>query len=1270
MELGSLSMKFVWILSVVFMASMSINENQVTVKVVRFNSKYGNDSLCLEDQSSIPCKTLDLSRHVLEKYKKNVMLEIQEDSDLSKVIVLEGSDSIIITGVLGNNSKLPVIQCIGNSGFNVKGTQNFSLQYLSLLKCNVQNDSTFLYGYAIAVKESHDVSFVNITISNSTRTAMHFSNCTGTILLHGVVLDSNGHSMLTLPASFSAGIHIDQSRMDQKRVYYIIEHCSFSSNTAPIDYDDEHVEILSILKNIGYGGAIYVKFSGSTSSSSLEIRFCNFDGNNGVRGGGLYAYYDGSASKNKIIVHHSTFSKNYGRYSGGAISFGYSSKTFTNIVIMSHCMLTENRARFGAGLAIFSEYGHAPSDKRNIINVTNCSFLRNKGTLSSAIDIAPKDPDQDKNGFLPGVCFINCIIKDNKLGIYNTKMNLNKPNVHHINSGVVVITRFKVYFGGNINFTNNQFSALVVVSATVEFMPHSDILFCYNLGYNGGAVGLYGFSQITLTHNLNLKFYRNRALNHGGAIVYRTIDQHNLISGKNCFFRHKDLHNEALVRTTSVTFENNKAEVAGASIYSESFTDCYYQCLDSDSVKDSDKMYFNYSDITNCLGKFVIIPDSTHKKQLISVGRSFLFQKDFNFTISVIPGNQVKLPFSVVDDFNQTVNPLMTINRVNSSYRTIEIDQKYTLNTTISPKGEPGEFTTFQFSVVGVRQIYFYFNVSLLPCPPGYYQRKKVSACKCADKEKGYRNIIGCSDFQAKVRLGLWVGYIGEINYKNLYFTPCASPICASSSSLFSANSSGEINLLPRDPAALSTHVCDDYRTGILCGACSSEYSTYYHSREFKCKPNKLCHLGWLFYILSEVILMVIFFVVVVTFDFSLTSGKAVGFIFFTQYLDKLTVHIDEEFMYLRTPYRTFYGLFNFEFFNIEFLSFCPWKGSQILDVVALKYVTIGLALGLVLALVGLLRNNRCTSLCHLRRHISSNTSVVHGLSAFLVICYAQSSRTTFYILKYTTPSGFNGSTTNQSYSYYGGLPYLKKDHLIYAIPAFISLVFITSLPPLILLFYPLSLQLLSLCRLSEHWLVLKLLRFLCIHKLIPFIDCFQSCYKDKYRFFAGLYFLYRIIILICFSIDPQKFEFHVYSEVALVIFLSIHCVTQPYKKRLHNILDSLVFANLTLINGIAILTEQINQQINSREASSSSRIIVFVISAVQLVLLYLPMIALFGAFSLKAYRHYAWLRWKYGLEQVATNEVLEYSRRTYEDSIQENESPLHMKNYGSIRTP
>ena len=1251
----------VWFALLVSILNLSCEAYQVvneSTKVFRFSLSNGNDTLCLQDHPDTPCQSLKMAAQILSTYKNNIRLEIEENCSLTEVLHVQNDTSFItIAGVLGNNGSFPTIECMGNAGINVTGTHNFSITKLSFKKCSVQGDHIFPYSSTIVIANSQDISLINVTISHSPNNATYFINCMGTVLLNYVVMEYNGHIVHGMyERVHSGGLCIEQTGTDEpigEGVHYYISHCVFRFNKAPYDRDNNHT---TSRDHIGYGGAMYVYFRRTAKNSTLVIEFSYFVENTGRRGGGMHIHFGDNASNNEVYIHRCIFRNNIARYSGGALAIDYSSYTFENLVNLTFCNFTKNYAEFGGGLAILSEYSKTSSGNNSIV-ASNCTWWDNYGTLSSAIDIAPIDPDQDRTYFLPEVTFLDCTISHNKLGYYgkatpkldSVHQTFHSPRVHHIYSGVVLVTRFRVSFGGNTLFYKNDYSALVVVSATVTFKKDSCIVFDGNVAYNGGAVGLYGFSQITLSRDLVLKFVNNYALNHGGAIMYRTIDQHSLTSSKNCFFRHQDLGNKSLVQTTHVIFENNTAEVAGNSIYSEAFTDCYYQCLNSG---DNDSTYYEYLDITICLGIFSI---PYHKYQLVSGGRSFVFNDTTHYNFSVIPGDQVDVPFKVVDDFNQTVKPMMSVNRAINGSSDVLVNQIYTLNTTITPTGEPGKFSYFSFSVLGVRQFYFYFSITLLPCPPGFYFDNMSKVCKCGAGDNGYEDIIRCSTFRAKPKSGLWVGYIppNSKHFRDLYFAPCSGPICSSGSFRSLTDDSNDLNLLPKNADELNSNICDQNRFGILCGRCANKSSTYYHSKKFECKRSQLCYLGWLFYILAEVLPLVIFFVVIITFDFSFTSGRAVGFIFFAQHLDKLTIHINEYFTYLRTPSRVFYGLFNLEYFEIESLSFCPWYSSQVLDVIALKYVTIILALGLVFLLITLLHNNCCSCICRLRWKVRARTSIVHGLCAFLVICYSQSSKTAFYILKYSIPSGYNG-TTSTSYSYYGGLKYLQGDHLVYAIPSFISVVFLTVLPPLVLLFYPLSLQLLSACRLSEHKFVLKLLQVLRIHKLILFIDCFQSCYKDRNRYFAGLYFVYRIIILICYSINPHGYEFYVYSQIFLIIFLGIHCIIQPYKERLHNILDSLVFFNLCLINALVLVSEQLPYLSHA----------LLLVSSIQLVLIYTPMAVLFGWSSVKAYRHFKnmWLRKKHTLE-VAVTDVVDYNRSLSEDYAHS------IGSYGSIRS-
>ena len=141
---------------------------------------------------------------------------------------------------------------------------------------------------------------------------------------------------------------------------------------------------------------------------------------------------------------------------------------------------------------------------------------------------------------------------------------------------------------------------------------------------------------------------------------------------------------------------------------------------------------------------------------------------------------------------------------------------------------------------------------------------------------------------------------------------------------------------------------------------------------------------------------------------------------------------------------------------------------------------------------------------------------------------------------------------------------YFSKAHLFYAIPAIFCTTFLVVLPPLFLFLYPLIPHLLSLCGLNEHPVVNKLLQLLCINHLLPLFDSFQSCYKDKMRFYAGLFFLYRV----------AAFLAYMHSETLPPVFLAvlilgIHSVLQPYKSWKYNIIDALIFLDIAIISCI-----------------------------------------------------------------------------------------------------
>ena len=190
----------------------------------------------------------------------------------------------------------------------------------------------------------------------------------------------------------------------------------------------------------------------------------------------------------------------------------------------------------------------------------------------------------------------------------------------------------------------------------------------------------------------------------------------------------------------------------------------------------------------------------------------------------------------------------------------------------------------------------------------------------------------------------------------------------------------------------------------------------------------------------------------------------------------------------------------------------------------------------------------------------------------------------------------------------YGGLPYLGKTHFFYAIPAILCTTFLVVLPPLFLLLYPLIPHLLFLCRLNEHPVVNRTLQILCINRLLPLFDSFQSCYKDKMRFYAGLYFLYRVAAFLAYmhsEILPPVF--------LAVLILGIHSVLQPYKSWKYNAIDGLIFLDIAIINSI---TEMIKSSLITNRSKNILRL-----KQIQLAFIYLPMVSLLLIISVKVGR-------------------------------------------------
>ena len=789
--------------------------------------------------------------------------------------------------------------------------------------------------------------------------------------------------------------------------------------------------------------------------------------------------------------------------------------------------------------------------------------------------------------------FVNCQFLSNTVYFSSSAQSQLSAGI-----GTVYISSYDIYFQGHNSFNNNSGSALYIVNAIINFQE-SSANFNNNTGTLGGAIALIGSSKMILGRK-TYTFVHNMASFKGGAIYVSLIDNLDFIGSKDCFIQYVEDQDESGTVLSNywkanVTFTDNRAKdlTAGHAIYATSFHSCQ---LNKSS-------FLNASEVFSARG-FTF--DNNKIAQIATDGGTL--QSTKSQPLTMIPGERINHGVVVTDDLGQHINGSFwaTITEKSNGTRLNSTAYSILITDKIKVKGKPSQRLDLDLNILSPRQSFITLHAELLDCPPGF-ELKSNSECVC--NLDGYIGLHKCDNdnFHSYLHPGYWAGYI-HID-QSIILATSVCPFCNYSYGV--TNIPNIYVILPWNHSELDRAVCGDSRTGIVCGRCRENFTTHFHSPGFMCKSMLFgCKLGWLFYILSELVPVTLVFIVVLVFNVNFTSGAINGFILFSQLLSSIDLTAsgiieipDTTIKYATQAYQIFYGFFNLNFFNSESLSFCLWKGASTLDMLAIKYITILYTMILIVTVT--LVMNKCGGrwLGKYCRITAIKTSVIHGISSFLMISYAQCLNVSLSLLlrvrihvaqnsdyEPTTRVWFNAEIVEFS-----------KQHLPYAIPALFCLFTIGLFPPALLLTYPLLNKGISFLGIEDN----RFVRFTSdqFNTLKPSLDSFQGCFKDNLRFFAGLYFLYRWAIPIIYMNTVFNI-YYIAIGCTLLIILTIHTIVQPYVKRAHNIIDTLLLSNLILINFFSLFSY--HKSHNEKNLGS-----VIASAVVQLVLIYLPLIVL-----------------------------------------------------------
>ena len=1086
-----------------------------------------------------------------------------------------------------------------SAGMVFAESYNIVISNLSIHGCgagNVANVTTLLF------HDCSNVMIAGILVSNSHGEGLTLVNTAGTVFIfssrfiHDTKSKPTGQRGLQVLHNHSNN-KTTRQKSNTSQVEYTIQQCTFLNNTA-------YTLAKPPTSNISnQGGGILVALM-----SNISIKFTvietTFLSNEAYYGGGLSIYCPNSCFGSRINISTTNFSRNRASSNGGGVSVACPAMVEPNIhprtdvFSFSSCKFEKNQATYGGGMTI---YLMQPCCTEQALEIRfSWSMWINNSAVSGAAVSVYKDYFGTNSDYLRnGIFFNNCSFLSN--------FAVRGYPYKHQGGAVLSTLQTDIIFSERVLFKHNNLTAIFAENGWAIFNSNTKAVFEGNVGDKGGAIFLSGDATIRFGEQTDFRFSHNQAV-YGGAIyavpVQSYYPPYTCIV---CFMTWDTTSSTATNGTFNPNFyfENNTATAThpyGNDIYVTSLRPC------ADMCQDITKQTMHVADVftNSCLGNF-------HAKdgKLGVVTNPQHMSVHPTTTITFIPGFPKIVNITQLDDFNNSVVGVFPIT-VKSSSSEVLVDSNYLTiaNNTIMLNGNPSSKTyTLILLTSATSGLKTELTFTLSSCPPGFViTSPTIRKCTCSAIPPS----ITCKNGTAWIALGHWAGY-NQPEPDKLLVGTCATELC-------NFNGTPPVDghyLLPPNynSSLLVTVVCGDFRNGTLCGQCNNNFSTFYHSPTYACRnATGGCPYGIPLYILSELLPVTGLFLVILLFNINLTSGALYSFVFFAQVLDSTSitafgnVKVSHWFTNgLFSLVRVIYGLFDLSLVSSEYFSFCIIKNAGVMHVLLFKYLTVLYSLLLIVAVIVIMKLHSlysCIVLCHKYGRRNVRGSVVNGLAAFLIICYWQCARVCSIILTSSTIANENRTVSKRVPIFAGHLKFLKGQHLYFAVPALLCFAVVILPPALVLTLEPF---LTKLCRFNSGKLRAISFHLRIFHlKMKPFLDCFQGCFKGDCHVFAGLYFVYRVLIPLMYIVCSTVIECYVATETILFAILLTHGLVQPYRKRLHNAIDLTLLTNMLIINTFTILNYY-----NSTQGSYQSGVNVNLIFCVQLILLILPLLCI-----------------------------------------------------------
>ena len=731
---------------------------------------------------------------------------------------------------------------------------------------------------------------------------------------------------------------------------------------------------------------------------------------------------------------------------------------------------------------------------------------------------------------------------NNEMGAVNSPIYFAKAKVLFEHSHAV--------FSNNHGHTGGVISTGHGGGTKIVFSDNTTLIFCNNVGKKGGVLFLDSNSTIIFnaTKSRVLMYLTENTAPKGGAIY---VEESSLTTHLGRLLDYKPvevrsvfdvLGNASLVK---MTFRDNAALLGGNHIYGgwvdwsvkNGLTRYNFDTMEkilkiegnssSDVASDPVRICLCDKGYPNCsiTDHSIEIYGYVAYLDLVAVGQRYtpvsayvraIFEKTKSLNIELLQQTCTTVSY-IVDFDNETLI-------LQPHYEGIDSQKTYDI---ICNRNSINDSSTIQALLLFHNLT---VQVRVKPCPLGFALHETKHICVCQPWLEMLD--LTCEPDSTKVRRKRqqWVSITFEhaapmhkdqrvIVHQNCPFQYCRMD-----------EESLVFNLEDRD------ELCALNRSGILCGGCKTNFSRMLGSSGCKVCTNNAVLLAVIIIWLLSGILLVIFLILL---DFTVSTGTINGLIFYAN-----IIHAQHSIFFTSNTH-SFLSKF-ISWLNLDQgIELCLYDG---LDTYTITWLQFLFPLYIWTITVALIVSSHYSTL--VSRIIGSNAVPV--LATLFLITYAKILRLIIDVISFTTityPDGYKSVV----WLIDGNVKILNGKH----IPLFlVTLIFLLFSMPFT--FILLTIQLLY--KISHYRVMFW------VNKLKPLFDAYTGPYKAKHRYWTGLLLIFRIVLLIFFSLNQTNnptTSLVAITAASITLLIWLYFSGGVYNDWLNNYLEAFFLTNV-----------------------------------------------------------------------------------------------------------